>query len=102
MATPSVYELSSKNGSNSVLTASRGSFIVNGTSVYNTYNFRAIVVLQDTVFAFIKHTGNNTDVRSSYIQTVGGTVKAGAIITPLDAKTFSSLQLTSGSVAIVL
>lgn len=102
MASPSVYAMSSSNGSDSVLTAAKGSFVVNGTSVYNTYNFRAIVVLEDTVFAFIKHTGNNTDVRSSYIETVGGTVKAGAIITPLQAKTFSSLQLTSGSVAIVI
>jgi hypothetical protein len=102
MASPTVSAMSNKNGNDSVLSASNGTFVLNSTSVYNAFNFKAIVVLEDTVFASIKHTLNNTDVRSTYLGTVGGTVKAGAIIRPLDNKKFGSVQLTSGSVNIVL
>jgi len=99
MASPSVYELSSRNGSDSVLTAANGTYVLNDTSTYSG-NFRAIVVLQDTVFNFIKI--NGVDQKSSYISTPATAVKAGAIITPLSQQMFDSIKLTSGSVSLVI
>jgi len=101
MATPSIYQLSNKNGSDSVLTASRGSYILNNTVAY-TGNTRAIVVLEDTVFNKIAHFGAAGDVKGTYIAATATAIKAGAIITPLDGKLFTGIQLTSGSVALVL
>jgi hypothetical protein len=100
MATPSVFEMSNKNGSNSVITGSKGTFIVNNTAE-KTLQCRAIVVLEDTVFSSIKELGAATDVKANYIAAVGTAIKAGAIITPNDGKVFQKITLTSGSVALV-
>jgi len=102
MASPSVYELSNPNGSNSVISASKGTFILNNTNQYSTSRFRAIVVLQDTVFDSIKIVGSAADQKANYIGTPATAVKAGAIITPINNGIFSAVKLTSGSVAIVL
>lgn len=99
MASPSVYELSASNGSDSVLTASKGTYILNNTTDYIS-NVRAIVVLEDTVFTHIKIGGS--DVKSTYIATPATAVKAGAIITPLNQAVFKGIKLTSGSVNLVL
>lgn len=82
-----------------VMSASQGSFIVNDT-VEKTINHDAIVVLEDTVFSSIKI--NGSDSKADYIADVAGTVKAGAIIRPNGDDQFSAVQLTSGSVALVL
>jgi hypothetical protein len=100
MASPSVYELSNPNGSNSVISASKGSFILNNTAE-KVFTCRAIVVLQDTVFASIKHLNNAADFKANYIAAVSTAVKAGAIITPADGNIFEKITLTSGSVALV-
>lgn len=84
---------------NEILIAGQGTYILNDTTEF-TGNFDAIVVLEDTVFTTIKIAG--TDVKSSYIAATGTAVKAGAIIRPTSAQKFSGVQLTSGSVAIVL
>lgn len=81
------------------LVANLGTYIVNNTTEA-TKTIDAIVVLQDTVFSSIKIAG--TDVKSSYIAAPGTAVKAGAIITPINDLQFSGVQLTSGSVALVL
>jgi len=101
MATPSVYEMSNKNGSDSVLTGRKGTFIINNTVEKHLEN-RAIVVLEDTVFTSIKELGSAADVKANYIAAVGTAVKAGAIITPVAGKIFHKITLASGSVAIVL
>lgn len=100
MATPSVYEMSSSNGSDSILTASKGTFIVNNTAE-KTLKCRAIVILEDTVFTSIKEFGSATDVKSNYIAAVATALKAGCIITPNDKKFFEKIALTSGSVALI-
>lgn len=100
MASPTVYQLSGKSGSESVISGGKGTFILNNTAE-KTFSCRAIVVLQDTVFTSIKHAGVATDVKGSYIAAVGTAVKAGAIITPADSKLFEKIALTSGSVALV-
>ena len=80
------------------LVANKGTFILNNTDE-KTGVFDAIVVLEDTVFNAIKIAG--VDVKSSYIAATGTAVKAGAIITPTGTQTFSAVDLTSGSVALV-
>lgn len=100
MATPTVYEMSSKNGSDSILTAAKGTFIVNNT-VEKTLKCKAIAILEDTIFTSIKEFGSATDVKGNYIAATGTAIKAGAIITPNDKKFFEKVALTSGSVALI-
>ena len=83
----------------SVMAASQGTFIVNDTTEKEILH-DAIVVLEDTVFASIKIAG--VDVNAEYIGTPGTAVKAGAIIRPTDARKFSAVDMTSGSVYLVL
>ena len=76
-----------------------------GTKVVNdatelTQDFDTIVTLEDTVFASIKIGG--IDVKDEYVTTPATAVKAGAIIRPTQNQVFSGVQLTSGSIAIVL
>lgn len=76
-----------------------------GTKVVNdatelTQDFDTIVTLEDTVFASIKIGG--IDVKDEYVTTPANAVKAGAIIRPTQNQVFSGVQLTSGSIAIVL
>ena len=84
---------------NEILVANQGTFIVNNTTE-KTILHDAIVVLEDTVFNSIKIGG--VDVKSSYIAATGTAVKAGAIIRPTNARQFSAVDLTSGSVCLVL
>lgn len=84
---------------NEILIAGQGTYILNDTTEF-TGNFDAVVVLEDTVFTTIKIAG--IDVKSSYIAAPATAVKAGAIIRPTSAQKFSGVELTSGSVAIVL
>lgn len=102
MSSPSVYELSAPNGSMSVVSAAKGSYILNNTAAYSTYPVRAIFVLQDTVFNTIAHLGLAGNVKGTYIAAPATAVKAGAIITPVESKLFTNISLTSGSVALVL
>ncbi len=81
------------------LVANNGTFILNNTTEY-TGSIDAIVVLEDTVFNAVKIAG--VDVKSSYIATPATAVKAGAILTPTADQKFSGVDLTSGSVALVL
>jgi hypothetical protein len=88
-----------------IIAATQGSFVLNDTSEF-TGNFDAIVVLEDTIFNKIEIDG--TDVISDYISNPSGTVKLGAIIRPNNTGNlgvpikFNSVQLDSGSIAIVL
>ena len=58
------------------------------------------MVLEDTVFTSLKVGG--VDKKTEYISTTGNAVKAGCIIRAKDAGKFSGVQLTSGSVMLVL
>lgn len=81
------------------LVANKGTYIVNNTMEV-TKTIDAIVVLQDTVFSSIKVAG--VDVKSTYIAAPTQLIPAGSIITPINDVQFSGVQLTSGSVALVL
>lgn len=85
--------------SEEITAALQGTKIVNDTDEL-TQDFDTIVVLEDTVFASIKVDGS--DVKGTYITTPATAVKAGAIIRPLTNQVFSGVQLTSGSIAIVI
>jgi len=82
-----------------IISGLQGTKIVNDTTEL-TQNFDTIVTLEDTVFTSIKIGG--IDVKGEYVTTPANAVKAGAIIRPTQNKVFSGVQLTSGSVAIVL
>ena len=91
------------------LIAAKGTFIVNGTAEI-TKDIVSITVLQDSIFASIKKDG--VDVKADHIQNPAIAVKAGAIISPIQTgkfngvnlteELFTGVQLTSGSVALVL
>ena len=77
-----------------------GTFVVNDTTLV-TMDFSAIYIAEDTVISnlYINDTvGNNL---SRYVSTPGTAVKGGVIITFRDGK-FSAIQLTSGSVSLIL
>jgi len=81
------------------LETTAGTFIVNDT-VEKTIDFQAIVALEDTIFTSIKISGS--DVKDNYISNSAAAIKAGSIINPALGVNFSGIQLTSGSVAIIL
>jgi hypothetical protein len=85
--------------SQSVLSAAQGTFIVNGTDAVELL-CDAIVALEDTIFTSIKI--GESDVTEKYIQDPSIAVKAGAIIRPLNGAKFTEIELTSGSVILVI
>ncbi len=82
-----------------IISGLQGTKVVNDSTEL-TQNFDTIVTLEDTVFASIKIGG--IDVKGEYVTTPATAVKAGAIIRPTQNQVFSGVQLTSGSIAIVL
>jgi hypothetical protein len=85
--------------SQSVLSAAQGTYIVNSTAAV-VQSCDAIVALEDTIFTSIKI--GDSDVTAKYIQDPSIAVKAGAIIRPLNGAKFTEIELTSGSVILVL
>ena len=86
-------------GALEIMSARAGVYILNDTSTY-TGNVAAVVVLEDTIFNLLGDAkGNDKD---DYIADSATAVKAEAIITPIDVnRPFNSIDLTSGSVALV-
>lgn len=88
-----------------IISGGQGTFVLNDTTEV-TGNFDAIVVLEDTIIASIKI--DNVEVISEYVANASTAVKLGAIIRPKNPNSFevpnkfSSVQLVSGSVVIVL
>jgi hypothetical protein len=82
-----------------LLVASQGTIIVNDTNE-KTITYDAIFVLEDTVFNSIKVAG--VDIKAELITTPATAVKAGAMIRCTGARKFSAIDLTSGSVALIL
>lgn len=82
------------------MSAQAGVIIVND-AVAVVRQFHAVYVLEDTIFATLDdNAGNDVD---DYVTTAATAVKAGAMITPFDRNNpFKEIELTSGSVAILL
>jgi hypothetical protein len=93
------------NSYGEILTARGGSFVLNNNDEYTGIVY-AISVLQDTVFSVLETTDSNgidADVLNDHFADASLAIKAGALITPMDiAKPFSKIELTSGSVVLVL
>jgi hypothetical protein len=85
--------------SQSVLSAAQGTYIVNTASAVDI-PCDAIVALEDTIFTSIKI--GESDVTAKHIQDSSIAVKAGAIIRPLNGAKFTEIELTSGSVILVI
>lgn len=83
------------------IAGNRGVIIVNDATEYTpTEGIDSIMVLEDTVFNTLKIAG--VDVLSTYVTTPATAVKAGALIVAKDVARFSAVDLTSGSVAVIL
>jgi len=86
---------------NEILSAAAGTIILNDATAYTAKPVSAIHVLEDTVFNVLTDAAGND--KADYITTPATAVKAGAMITPFDkANVFVNIDLTSGSVALVL
>lgn len=95
------------NSYGEILTARGGSYILNNTTTYEDASLvYAVVTLETTEFSKLKTTDSNgivTDVINDHFADSGAPIKAGAIITPMDiSKPFSVIEITSGSVMLVL
>ena len=77
----------------------QGSYVVNDATEV-TKSFDCLLVLEDTIFTSLKIGG--VDKLSEYVSTPATAVKAGAIIRAKNVLKFSGVQLTSGSVLLVL
>lgn len=82
-----------------LVSGAHGTMIVNDATEVTETIF-SIVVLEDTVFNTLKIKG--VDVIDDYVTTKATAVKAGALIRPRNHAVFSGVDLTSGSVEIVL
>jgi len=81
------------------MSACQGTFIVNDTRE-KTVSFDLLVCTEDTVISSLKFDG--VDVKSDYIAAPGTALKAGTLIRAFDGQKFSGVQLTSGSITLVL
>ena len=81
------------------IAAAQGSYVVNDATEA-TKSFDCLMVLEDTIFTTLKIGG--VDKLSEYVSTPATAVKAGCIIRAKDAGKFSGVQLTSGSVMLIL
>jgi 7-keto-8-aminopelargonate synthetase-like enzyme len=87
-----------------IMAGTQGTYILNDTTAY-VGTMDGFVTLEDTIISSILQDGN--DVIASYISDPAGIVKAGAIIRPINdggtgkVNKFDSIQLISGSVAII-
>lgn len=93
------------NSYGEILTARGGSYILNTTDSYDRQVY-AIVTLEDTRFTSLDTIDSNgiiTGVLSDHFADPNIDIKAGAIITPIDInKPFINIQLSTGSVALIL
>lgn len=83
----------------SILAAMQGTYVINDTAAW-TGKCDAVYCLEDTVFNVL--TDSEGLVKGDYISTPATAVKAGALIRPVGDATFTNVDLTSGSVALVL
>ena len=81
------------------MSALQGSYIINDANTW-TGECDGIYVLADTVFNVI--TDSNGNDKTGYISTPATAVKAGALIRPVNDGKFTSVDLTSGQVALIL
>lgn len=81
--------------------AAFGTYTILGTArvAKKAHGFK---VESDTVFTKLEVNSSTTDVRSSYLDTVGGTVPKGTIIVCGEDNIFSAYTLASGAITLIL
>jgi hypothetical protein len=82
-----------------LIAAMQGTYIINDTDAW-TGKCDGIYTLEDTVFSVLNDSNGND--KDDYISTAATAVKAGCLIRPLKDGVFTSIDLTSGSVALIL
>ena len=82
-----------------IMSALQGSYIINDGTTWSG-KCDAVYVLEDTVFNTLTDSEGLT--KTSYISTPATAVKAGALIRPLEDAQFVTIDLASGSVALIL
>lgn len=82
-----------------LMSALQGSYIINNTATWDG-KCDAVYVLEDTVFNVLNDSEGLQ--KGDYIAAPTTAVKAGALIRPLADAQFVSIDLTSGSVALIL
>ena len=79
------------------IAAHKGAGVVNDTSI-NAFEASLIELSSDAVVTSLKYMGDDTDIKANHISTpanaIGG---SGATLTPFDANTFASIQLSAGT-----
>lgn len=98
MATPSVSQMTLKNGSNSI-PYSNGTYIVT-TQAEVVKDFKAIIF--NSAGKISRLSAKNSDVRSDYMQDVNGTFAAGTTIVAKPGVVFDKITLGGGSVTMIL
>jgi len=82
-----------------ILAAMQGTFIINDTNTW-TGKCDGVYTLSDTVFNTL--TDSNANDKTDYISTPANVVPAGCLIRPLNDSKFTSVDLASGQVALIL
>lgn len=82
-----------------ILTAAQGTYVNNSTAPYNA-PFDGVYVLEDTVINNLSDTSGN--LVADYIVDPLLAIKAGAFLRPKNGAQFNSIELTSGSVILIL
>ncbi len=82
--------------------AGNGTYTVNDTTQVTNKDFNGIYFAEDSVIANLYVNDGGSDIKANYISTPATAVKAGTIITTTGDDHFSAIQLTSGSVTLIL
>ena len=82
-----------------VLAAMQGTYIINDTNTW-AGKCDGVYTLTDTVFNVL--TDSDGNLKGDYISTAANAVPAGCLIRPLADAQFTSIDLTSGEVALIL
>lgn len=85
-----------------MIAAQYGAKVINGGTSFLA-NVAMIKVTDDAVFDILKINDETDNVIADYIVgSIGGTIKAGTIIRPVNDGYFSEIKLTSGAISVAL
>ena len=82
-----------------ILAAMQGTYVINDTDTW-TGKCDGVYTLTDTVFNTL--TDSDANDKDDYISTAANAVPAGCLIRPLGDAQFTTIDLTSGEVALIL
>ncbi len=83
------------------IAATPGTYVVNDNAAFGDLKFYAFYVAEDTTVASLSVNGGANNVVADYISTPGTALKGGVIISCRQGH-FSAIQLSGGSVSLIL